>query len=139
MALLYTNENFPEPAVGELRKRGHDVLTTHEAGNSNAGTSDLDVVRYATANGRVVVTLNRKDFIKIHKSGEPHAGIVVCTVDPDNEALATRIDLAILVKSTMVRELIRVARGQYVIKASSGPVAPPATQVPLAAKPSSEE
>lgn len=30
MARLYANENFPLPAVEELRRLGHDVLTTYE-------------------------------------------------------------------------------------------------------------
>lgn len=110
MALLYTNENFPQPAVVELRRRGHDVLTTHEAGNSNASISDDEVVRFAQANNRIVVTLNRRDFIKIHKSGVPHAGIVVCTVDSDYVALAGRVD-RMLDGGNFVGKLIRVERG----------------------------
>jgi hypothetical protein len=38
---------------------------------------------------------DRRDFIKIHRSGVAHAGIVVCTVDPDYIALAARVDDAI--------------------------------------------
>ncbi len=110
MALLYTNENFPQPAVVELRRRGHDVLTTHDAGNSRASVSDLEVVQYAHAQNRIVVTLNRRDFIKIHRSGVPHAGIVVCTVDPDYGALAARVDEAIVGKN-VAGELVRVSRG----------------------------
>jgi hypothetical protein len=110
MALLYTNENFPQPSVVELRRRGHDVLTTHDAGNSNAAVSDLEVVQYAHAQNRIVVTLNRRDFIKIHHSGVPHAGIVVCTVDPDYVALAARVDEAIAGKD-VAGELVRVSRG----------------------------
>jgi hypothetical protein len=34
MARLYANENFPFPVVEELRRLGHDVLTTLEAGNA---------------------------------------------------------------------------------------------------------
>lgn len=111
MASLYTNENFPQPAVAELRNRGHDVLTTHEAGNSNRSVSDLDVVRYATANGRVVVTLNRRDFIRIHQSGIPHAGIVVCTLDQNYAALASRIDHALATQTATANTLVRVDRG----------------------------
>ncbi|HMY16025.1 MAG TPA: DUF5615 family PIN-like protein [Polyangium sp.] len=111
MALLYTNENFPQPAVIELRRRGHDVLTTHDAGNSNASISDEDVVRFAHSNNRVVVTLNRRDFIKIHKLGVPHAGIVVCTVDPDYVALAARIH-AMLDNGNLEGKLVRVERGR---------------------------
>lgn len=30
MARLYANENFPLPVVNELRRLGHDVLTTQD-------------------------------------------------------------------------------------------------------------
>jgi len=110
MALVYTNENFPHPAVIELRRLGHDVLTTHEAGNSNASISDDEVVSFAQSKGRIVVTLNRRDFIRIHKSGVQHSGIVVCTVDADFLALAARVDAAIVGRE-LSGELVRVERG----------------------------
>jgi len=34
MARLYANENFPLQVVEELRRAGHDVLTTREAGKA---------------------------------------------------------------------------------------------------------
>ncbi len=34
MALLYADEHFPSPAVAELRRLGHDVLTIHEDGRA---------------------------------------------------------------------------------------------------------
>lgn len=110
MALLYTNENFPQPAVEELRRLGHDVLTTHDAGRSNGSISDDEVVRFAHETGRVVVTLNRRDFIRIHKGGATHSGIVVCTVDADFIALAKRVDAAIA-DQELVGELVRIDRG----------------------------
>lgn len=113
MALLYTNENFPQPAVEELRRLGHDVLTTHDAGNSNASIPDDDVVTFAHAQGRTVVTLNKRDFIKLHraltKQAVAHSGIVVCTVDADFVALAGRVDAAIAGRD-LASELIRVDR-----------------------------
>jgi predicted nuclease of predicted toxin-antitoxin system len=124
MALLYTNENFPQPAVLELRRRGHDVLTTHEAGNSNASVADLDVVQYAHAQSRIVVTLNRRDFIKIHRSNVPHSGIVVCTVDVDFVALAARIDEA-LARTSVAGELVRVDRGKAKNESFSTATNPP--------------
>jgi hypothetical protein len=36
MARLYTNENIPMPVVAELRRLGHDVLTSLDAGNANS-------------------------------------------------------------------------------------------------------
>lgn len=111
MALLYTNENFPLPAVHELRRLGHDVLTTYEAGEANAGVSDLDVVQFAAAAGRAVVTLNRRDFIKIHQRGLRHAGIIVCTVDRDFVALAGRVDHALAANASLDDVLLRIGRG----------------------------
>lgn len=34
MARFYSNENFPFPAVEELRRLGHDVVTMAEAGHA---------------------------------------------------------------------------------------------------------
>ena len=34
MARLYADENFALPVVLALRRLGHDVLTTHDAGKS---------------------------------------------------------------------------------------------------------
>lgn len=42
-----------------------------------------------------MVTLNRRDFIVLHQASAEHAGIVVCTVDPDPIRQARRIDAAL--------------------------------------------
>lgn len=76
-ARLYSNENFPLPAVEALRRLGHDVLTSHDAGKSNAGIPDDEVLRFATENGRAVLTHNRQDFIRLHRESADHAGIIV--------------------------------------------------------------
>ncbi len=44
-ARLYSNENFPLPVVEALRRLGHDVLTTHDTGKSNAGVPHEEVLR----------------------------------------------------------------------------------------------
>ena len=44
MARFYSNKNIPAQVVRELRRLGHDVLTSLEAGNANAAEpSGLDV------------------------------------------------------------------------------------------------
>lgn len=63
MARLYANENVPSEAIGHLRRFGHDVLTTHEAGKSNQAIPDEEVLSFATAEKRAVLTFNRKDFL----------------------------------------------------------------------------
>ncbi len=91
MALFYANENFPYRAVELLRAMGHDVLTTQDAGKAGQAIPDDSVLAYATQNNRAVLTLNRRDFIRLHQLNPGHAGIIVCKADADNAALANRI------------------------------------------------
>lgn len=95
MAELYSNENFPQPIVDELRRLGHDVRTSHEVGNAGLGIPDDDVLSYATEHDHAVITHNRRDFIQLHRRSPDHAGIIVCTTDLNYLALAGRVDRAI--------------------------------------------
>ncbi|MGE3803107.1 MAG: DUF5615 family PIN-like protein [Gemmataceae bacterium] len=72
MAQLYSNENFPLPVVEELRARGHDVVTIQQRGRGNESISDPEVLELAHLEGRAVLTLNRRDFIRLHNQ-EPRA------------------------------------------------------------------
>jgi hypothetical protein len=110
MARLYANENFPLPTVEELRRLGHDTLTSHEAGKSGQATLDEDVLRFAGSENRVLLTLNRKHFIRLHTTSPDHAGIIVCTFDDDFRALAHRIHAAIGSAANLSGQLIRVNR-----------------------------
>jgi hypothetical protein len=92
---LYVNENFPMPAVEELRLLGYDVLTTMEAGTAGQAVPDEEVLEFARKQQRVLVTLNRKHFIHLHRLRPDHAGIIACTFDPDFVRLARWIDAAI--------------------------------------------
>jgi len=105
---FYSNENFPLPVVEALRELGHDVRTSAEAGNANKGVPDEEVLRFATAEQRILLTLNRQDFITLHKLTPSHAGIVVCTFDADFSAQARRIDAAL--QTSPVDQLVRVNR-----------------------------
>ena len=60
MARLYANENFPQPIVDELRRLGHDVLTTHDAGRSGKALPDSEVLSFAVSEDRAVVTIRLK-------------------------------------------------------------------------------
>ncbi len=109
MARFYSNENFPQGAVEELRKLGHDVLTSLEAGKANQRIPDEEVLAFATNENRILLTLNRKHFMKLHASGDEHSGIVVCTQDNDFIRLALRIHAAVGNES-MSGILLRVSR-----------------------------
>jgi len=110
MADVYTNENFPLSVVEELRRLGHDILTSYECGNAGQAIPDADVLAFATDNERVLLTMNRRHFIRLHSHHPQHAGIIVCTVDPDFAALAARIHQALEDKPDMAGQLVRVNR-----------------------------
>lgn len=110
MARYYSNENFPLPAVEELRRLGHDVLTIQETGRAGSAMPDEEVLAFAIAQNRVLLTLNRKHFIRLHQTTPQHAGIIVCTFDPDFAALARRIHEALVNQPDMNGQLLRVNR-----------------------------
>jgi hypothetical protein len=112
MASLYSNENFPLPVVEELRRLGHDVLTIQETGKAGQRVSDEDVLTFAIEKGRAILTINRKHFIRLHKEHPHHAGIIVCTFDPDFIGQAGRIHTAIEAEAQLSGQLIRVNRPQ---------------------------
>ncbi len=110
MARLYSNENFPLPVVVKLRALGHDVLTVQETGKADQAVPDDEILRFATADNRAVLTINRLHFIRLHRERPLHAGIIVCTLDPDFGGQAERIHQAIGGASTLNGQLIRVNR-----------------------------
>ena len=110
MARLYTNENFPFPVVEELRLLGHDVLTIQETGSSGRAVPDPVVLAFAASEGRALVTLNRKHFIRLHQEQPDHRGIVVCTFDPDFAQQARRIHEVLGDRDQIAGQLLRVNR-----------------------------
>ncbi len=108
MARLYSNENFPLPVVERLRELGHDVLTSFDAGNANHGIPDEEVLAFAVASGRCLLTLNRKDFMLLHRDQPDHAGIVVCREHTDFAGQAERIHA--LLAADVSGNLVRVNR-----------------------------
>ncbi len=113
MADLYANENVSFRIVDALRALGHNVLTSKQAGNANQRIPDAAVLVYADAQGRVVLTNNRKDFLWLHDKGNPHTGIIAYTVDPDAGGLAARVDAALGDPRATGRFLARVDKGGH--------------------------
>ena len=110
MALLYADENFPLRVVQELRRLGHDVLTAFEDGRANRAVSDADLLMRATELRRAVLTLDRLDFKRLHSNRVDHAGIIICTEDPDRIRQAARIDASLRHGESLDGQLIRVNR-----------------------------
>ncbi len=110
MARLYADENFPLPVVEELRKLEHDMLTAREAGNTGKQIPDEEVLAFAIREERILLTLNRKHFIRLHGEKSEHFGIIVCTFDPQFADQAKRIHAALEAQPEMTGQLIRVNR-----------------------------
>lgn len=110
MARLYSNENFPAPVAEELRRLGQDIVSILDRGRAGEGVPDTEVLTLATAEDRAVLTWNRRDFIRLHKQNQQHAGIIVCTGDTDFAGQASRIHAAIQDAGDLRGRLIRVNR-----------------------------
>lgn len=110
MARFYANENFPLPVVQALRRWGHDVLTIQETGKAGQAIPDEEILEFAGMEKRAVLTLNRKHFVRLHAIRPDHAGIVVCTFDPDFSGQASRIHVAVGSQSDLTGQLIRINR-----------------------------
>lgn len=77
---LVLDEHFSFRIAEELRKGGFDVLAVAERAELRR-MSDEDLLRWAHANERAVLTESVQDFLPIHgqflNQGEPHSGIVL--------------------------------------------------------------
>jgi len=107
---IYADENFPFRTITELRWLGHDVLTALGDDKANQAISDTDVLARAAELGRVVLTLNRKDFKRLHQQNPNHAGIIICTEDADRIGQARRISEKISGLENLNNQIVRVYR-----------------------------
>ncbi len=111
MARFYSNENIALQVVEEMRRLGHDVLTSLDAGNANAAVPDPEVLSFASSRERILLTHNRRHFLQLHlRRTESQYGIVLCTFDADFTRQANRIDTAVTALRDCSDQLIRVNR-----------------------------
>jgi hypothetical protein len=78
---LLLDEMYPNLIGRDLRARGHDVVSVHDAPGS--GTADEDVLDYARDQERAVVTENVRDYRPLAEAllaaGRSHYGLVFTT------------------------------------------------------------
>jgi len=110
MARLSANENLPLPVVEQLRRFGHDALTVQESAQAGRRMTDEEVLAFAAKLARAVLTLNRRHFIRHHAERAQHAGIIVCSFDPDFVGQAERIHAAISGMQDLTGQLLRIPR-----------------------------
>ncbi len=108
MCKLYADENVPKAVVSVLCNLGYDVLTAYEAGQANQGIEDAALLAFAAHRQRVVLTLNRRDFLELHQNSQNHFGIVICREDRNYSQLAQRIHNQIVANKPLQGKLIRV-------------------------------
>jgi hypothetical protein len=86
------------------------VLTALEDGRANQSIADQEILARATELGRAIVTLNRRDFKRLHIHTPDHSGIIICTEDPDRLNQAQTIAQSIADAVELKGQLIRVYR-----------------------------
>ena len=71
---LLLDEMYPPRLAEHLRARGHDVLAVTELAEL-IGRSDIEVARFAREQGRIAVTENIADFLRL--GAGHHAGLLL--------------------------------------------------------------
>lgn len=78
---LLLDEMYPRAIADQLRGRGHDVTSVHDA--PGRGSPDPDILEYARTEGRTLVTENVRDFRplaeRLIEAGGSHGGLVFTT------------------------------------------------------------
>lgn len=84
MTLRFLLDEDISPRVAEgLRRRDFDAISVHEVERARGRVSDEAQLEYATTQGRVLITYNRRDFQILdagwRRQGRQHSGILWCT------------------------------------------------------------
>jgi predicted nuclease of predicted toxin-antitoxin system len=107
---LLADENFPLPVVEALRSYAHDVVTLAELQRAGRRMSDAEVLAAGRTQHRAILTLDRRDFFRLHREQPDHEGIIACTFDPDFAGQTGRIHAALAVQGELRGVLLRVNR-----------------------------
>ena len=89
--MLLGDEDFNHKVLKILTEVPYDVTSIKELGLDRKWFSDEDVLKTAIELNRVILTHNKRDFIKLHRKAEWHPGIITCYQTADFETLAGKI------------------------------------------------
>lgn len=89
--LLLRDEDFNHKVLKGLADASYDVTSIKELGLDRQWFSDEDVLKMAIELGRVVLTHNKRDFIRLHRKTDEHQGIITCYQTSDHETLTSKI------------------------------------------------
>jgi hypothetical protein len=104
---LLLDEMFSEDIARQLRAKGYDVISV-VADPALVGLPDEQVLAFAAAEGRALVTANIKDFVPLdgryRAAGQAHAGLILVSTKtfPQNRSSPAAIttSLASLLSGT---------------------------------------
>ncbi|BAZ17607.1 hypothetical protein NIES4071_94870 [Calothrix sp. NIES-4071] len=85
-------------------------MTSYEAGQANQRIPDEEVLIFATQQNRIVITLNRDDFIRLHRSNINHAGIIICKDDRDYVEQTNTLDAYLKEDINLSNRFIRIKK-----------------------------
>lgn len=110
MAAFYLDENVPLELGEALAALGHDVMTVQADGRASQGIDDPEVLAEAIELNRAVLTIDRRDYHRLHQISPGHAGIITYTDDTERGALAIRIHVAVSGHSGLAGVLTRIVK-----------------------------
>jgi hypothetical protein len=101
-----TDEDVYGDIASALRRRGYDAVSTPEVGRLTE--DDVSQLEWAAKQGRVVMTFNVGDFVRLHgewlRSGRHHAGLVVSEQRRLGEILRRLLYLAAALTADQLRD-----------------------------------
>jgi len=97
---LLLDEMFTDDIAQQLRAKGYDVISV-VADSALMGLPDDQILAYATAEGRALVTANIKDFIPLdtryRAADQSHAGLILVSTKtfPQNRGFPSAVATAL--------------------------------------------
>ena len=113
---LLLDEMFSDTIAQQLRAKSYDVISV-VAHAGLVALPDDQILAYATAEGRALVTANIKDFVPLdgryRAAGQDHAGLVLISTKtfPQNRSFTTAITTAL---ETWLSDSNKIQPGQVV-------------------------
>jgi Domain of unknown function (DUF5615) len=111
---LLLDEMFTDDIAQQLRAKGYDVISV-VADPALIGRSDDQILAYATAEGRALVTANIKDFVPLdgryRAADQSHAGLILVSTKtfPQNRGFPSAIAASL---ATLLRDTAKIQSGQ---------------------------
>jgi len=93
-----------------LREKGYNILTSKEAGQANQAIADPSVLEFGIKSNRIIITLNRDDFIYLHRKNQQHYGIIICKTDRDYQGQVEFLHNYLQTQVSLERRLIRIKK-----------------------------